>query len=190
MNVTSHWNIGKLQWNGMTPRYLYTDASFDKKKRNGGGGIVWTDENHEIINKLNFHIPVAESSTHAELLTMLVALENTPNNTIITAFCDNKHVLNFEKGKRWRKNKDIASTMKEQIKRKKLGIRFKWMRGHKGFEMNELVDSLVELGITSENRADMYDKIQSNTSKYYWTDGIITDIRKKIMKKDQFARST
>jgi len=152
-------------------KHCWTDASFDAVSGKGGGGIVWTDSSDNTILEQYFHIPYANSSTHAETITMTVAALLAPNEASILAMCDNKTTVSMDSSPRWAKNADIASLYFKTLREKNLIMTLKWVKGHADSTQNNAADRLAKTGLTSGIRADIYDKVRSAQESFYWTDG-------------------
>jgi len=176
ISTQDNWNINPIPASVLPNlKHAWTDASFDKNKLSGGGGIIWTNTSGQILHTHSFHIPKTNSSTHAELLTIAVTSILSPNNMELTIFCDNKIATKLKAYHSWSSNRDIATFILDSAKHKNIKLSLKWIKGHSGLPLNEAADKAAKEGHSSNMRADIYQSIRIHMKKYCWTDGITCD---------------
>ena len=138
---------------------IYTDGSAVNKGNGcgdkGGYGIVFINGAIRYFCGGSYQ---NTTSARMELLACLRGLQKCRVGDDITIWSDSQYVVNcFDKGWifRWaiqkfknRYNSDLLKDILNEYNRLECKVKFKWLRGHNGHEMNELADKLAKRGAT------------------------------------------
>lgn len=139
---------------------IWTDGSANNHNHNRGGyGIVILNGT---LRQYCGGQYINTTSARMELLGAIRALEKCEIGDDIVLWCDNQYVVNLI-ARRWlirwtenehqfkdKKNKDLLIKLLNQYNRLERKVKFKWLRGHTGHEMNELADALAYQGSTKK----------------------------------------
>lgn len=140
----------------MNKAIVYCDGSFDPHRKIGGYGVVVLYKGTKEFSESSID---ATSSTRAEMLGVIRAIESVGNKTsIIQIYTDSKVIVDVAtkylqiwvttKWKKCIKNKDlwlrIFSLMKQHL------IEWYWINGHSGNQYNDRADYLAKQSIGVE----------------------------------------
>jgi len=127
----------------------YTDGGASGNPGPGGYGIVMLSGNHRKEINAGFRLT---TNNRMELLAVIIALETLKfNGTDITIYSDSKYVVDAVK-KGWVFNwekKNFAKKKNPDLWKRFLkiypnhSVKFVWVKGHAGNELNELADRLA-----------------------------------------------
>lgn len=136
---------------------IYTDGAAKGNPGNGGYGAVLLSGKYRKELSEGF---VKTTNNRMELLSVIVALEQLKNEgSTVTVFSDSKYVVDsVEKGWvfNWEKkgfvNKKNIDLWRRFLKiYRKHSVKFQWVKGHAGNELNERCDQLAVAAATSSN---------------------------------------
>lgn len=135
---------------------IYTDGAAKGNPGNGGYGAVLLSGKFRKELSDGFR---RTTNNRMELLSVIVALEQLKNeNSEVTVFSDSKYVVdsvekgwvfNWEKkGFQKKKNIDLWKRFLKIYKKHK--VKFQWVKGHAGNELNERCDQLAVAAATKK----------------------------------------
>lgn len=141
---------------------IYTDGSANNATHaKGGYGIVIINET---VRQFCGGSYINTSSARMEVLAIVRALKKCKVGDIVTIYSDNEYAVNtLEKGWifkwekdnfRGRKNRDLWRDFLIEYERLYKMVHLKWIRGHAGYEYNELADKLARMGANREKIID------------------------------------
>lgn len=127
---------------------IYIDGACSGNPGPGGFAALFVQDGEPISQKtgsksLTTNIEMEISA----LLTALKALDEGETAEVVT---DSLNVVNWMTGAYKRKHqtvRDLCSQCDDVIAERKLKITYKWVRGHNGHPLNELVDKLAKSAI-------------------------------------------
>ena len=139
---------------------VYCDGSCDNKNKSEGGGIGIHMEFNGKIKEVSEYVPAPCTSATCEIIAAIRVLEICrPSSHHITIHSDNRYVVDtVEKGwyRKWiqkgithtKANIDLWERFFKAYYRHKgkEGVTLKWVKGHAGIELNEVVDKLANEG--------------------------------------------
>ena len=127
---------------------IYTDGAAKGNPGNGGYGVVMMSGKHRKEISEGFRMT---TNNRMELLSVIIALETIKNPAEVEVFSDSKYVVDsVEKGwvfgwqkKGFKGKKNIDLWKRFLLIYPKHQIKFNWVKGHAGHEMNEKCDRLA-----------------------------------------------
>lgn len=115
---------------------------------NGGYGAVIVDETGTVTQLSEGFI--ATTNNRMEIMGAIAGIDFVPRGAEILFYSDSQYVVNTMKGKYEKsKNTDLWEKLDKAVKGKK--VKFHWVRGHTGNELNEICDKLATAAMNSEN---------------------------------------
>lgn len=175
----------------------YTYNESDTKRGSGNPkalptALGYSDDKENLVNVTNYvdgcgPIPKAKSSTEAELLAAIKALEWSTENDVhkVTIRSDSKNVVDGATSwmKGWKKNNwvksdgnavkskehwqrvdDLHALLESQNKE----VKYLWVKGHNGEFGNETTDQYARIGNSLSMRGSDYTYTSVKTSVGYW----------------------
>lgn len=144
----------------------YVDGSYDKKKKIGGFGIVYLDENDNIISLDSGTIKnkpilsmwnVAGEITAATIVLEKCLYEKIPD---ITIYYDYEGIEKWAR-KLWQCKNEYTKEYRENCQRifKDVNVRYIHVKGHSGDKYNEMADILAKIGAGICESQDSIDNI-------------------------------
>lgn len=140
----------------MTSVTVYTDGAAKGNPGNGGYGAVLIADGHQKELSQGF---VMTTNNRMELLAVIVALEALKRTCEVTVYSDSKYVVDSvekgwlfgwqKKGFKGKKNPDLWKRFLEVYKFHR--VKFVWVKGHAGNELNERCDTLAVAAAESGN---------------------------------------
>lgn len=119
----------------------YTDGGYHIYKNEGAYAFVLL-QNGKIIKK-EAAVIRNETNNRGELKAILAAVRNCPDEATVTINSDSQYAINTLRGE-WarKKNTDLFDEWETILARKKVSVRFNWVRGHDGNKYNEMCDQM------------------------------------------------
>lgn len=124
---------------------IYTDGGYSTSNNVGSGAYVILRADGETMVKQNAFVIRRQNSQRAELMAILAAIDELPNNAKALIITDNRNAANGFGRIPKRKNKpdiDLLFEYRRLVRCKKLNIELQWVKSHGGHRWNELCDSL------------------------------------------------
>lgn len=124
--------------------YLYTDGSANNFSPYGEGGYAYiiTNKDKQIISQFS------EGELHAtnntmELKAIIKGCKAIEDGAEVIVVSDSQYALNVLSGK-WKAKANLDLIREHFDKSQKLKIKYTWVKGHNGDELNEMVDQLAQ----------------------------------------------
>jgi ribonuclease HI len=118
---------------------LYTDGSCHNYGCKSGGWAYAYRHQGELIK--HFGKVSDTTNNRMEIMGALEGLKSLKDGQEVEVFSDSQYVVNtMMRGWKRKKNNDLWDQLDLEVKR--LKVKFTWVRGHAGNEMNEICDSL------------------------------------------------
>ena len=123
---------------------IYTDGTITHNPGGlGRGGWVRVGEDEVHLTKI--YSGNGNTSNRMELIGIIDALVNQPDDSEITIFTDSQYCVKvFKKSTIGSRNKDLVMCLKEAAKLHK-SVCVQWVRGHNGSKYNEMVDKAIKI---------------------------------------------
>lgn len=126
---------------------VFTDGAYSPTRDVGGIGLVFVNDNNEIIYKYNKSIKKT-TNNRCELSAVIVALHAISKPMeFLTIYSDSQYVVcSINNGWQRKKNLDLwklFDKVYEQAKYYCSNITFDWVKGHADDEFNNIADKLA-----------------------------------------------
>ena len=122
---------------------VYCDGAFSPVKKTGGIAFIILNDKGETVCDF-FKAFTNTTNQRMEQLAAIIALESIKSSSEITIISDSLYVVNTYNNN-WKRNKnnDLWEQLDSLISS---NIKFVWVKGHDGNEMNEKADKLAVCG--------------------------------------------
>lgn len=138
---------------------IYTDGGYSTSNNVGAGAYVILRGDGETMVRQNAFVIRRQNSQRAELMAILAAIDELPNNAKALIITDNRNAANGFGHIPKRKNKpdiDLLFEYKRLVRCKRLSIELQWVKSHGGHKWNEHCDSLCTEALASaESRSSL-----------------------------------
>lgn len=126
----------------------WTDGSCDNvsSHRAGGAAYIVVNADSGEIERVRTYRRLGTTNNRMEMLAVISAVNYCPEGSQITIHTDSKYTIKMFQYTNWQpslttKNVDLISLYRKVCKGK--NVRFDWVKGHNGDDMNEQADALA-----------------------------------------------
>lgn len=135
--------------------FLYTDGSCNNNAQphEGGYAYILTDENRNVIRQFS-EGAIGVTNNQMELKAIIEGCKSIKeDDSEVTIVSDSKYALNVLSGK-WNASMNVELVAEHSQNSKRLKLKYRWVKGHNGEELNELADKLA--GIAAQEALKRY----------------------------------